>query len=93
MRLVTRAERLSSLLEMLVADGRIDVEHSADHFGVSAATIRRDLDYLADRRLIELVKQPSGAWFADLSRLGVDIVEYTIDCQPGIARPEKYWEG
>ena len=52
MRLVTRAERLSSLLEMLVEHGRIDVEHSADHFGVSAATIRRDLDYLADQQLL-----------------------------------------
>ena len=59
----------------------------------TAVEVRQHLDYLADRRLIELVKQPSGAWFADLSRLGVYIVEYTIDCQPGIARPEKYWEG
>ena len=49
---VTRADRLTSLLEMLVADGRIDVEHSASHFGVSAATIRRDLDYLADQQLL-----------------------------------------
>ena len=31
-------------------------------------------------------------WFADLTHLGVDIAEYTIDCQAGIARPEKYWE-
>jgi len=37
---------------MLVEHGRIDVEHSADHFGVSAATIRRDLDYLADQGTI-----------------------------------------
>ena len=49
---MTRAERLSSMLEMLVSDGRIDVEHSASHFGVSAATIRRDLDYLADQQLL-----------------------------------------
>ena len=49
---VTRADRLSSLLEMLVSDGRIDVEHSASHFSVSAATIRRDLDYLADQQLL-----------------------------------------
>ena len=55
--------------------------------------VRQHLDYLADRRLIDLVKQPSGAWYADLTRLGVDLAEYTIDCQPGIARPEKYWEG
>ena len=25
-------------------------------------------------------------------RLGVDIAEYTIDCEAGIARPPKYWE-
>jgi DeoR family transcriptional regulator of aga operon len=49
---MTRAERLSALLERLVADGKIDVEHSAEHFGVSAATVRRDLDYLADQQLL-----------------------------------------
>ena len=49
--------------------------------------------YLSDRRLIDLTKQPAGMWFADLTRLGVDLAEYTIDCQPGIARPDKYWEG
>jgi hypothetical protein len=53
--------------------------------------IRRELDYLADRRLVELNKQPSGTWFADLTRYGVDIAEYTIACEAGIARPEKYW--
>lgn len=47
-----RAERLSALLEHVVADGRIDVETSAAAFGVSAATIRRDLDYLAEQQLL-----------------------------------------
>jgi hypothetical protein len=54
--------------------------------------VRKQLDYLADRRLIDLTKQPSGAWFADIGRYGVDIVEYTVDCDPGIARPPKFWE-
>ena len=58
----------------------------------TALELRRELDYLADRRLVELVKQPSGMWFADLNRLGVDIAEYTIECEAGIARPPKYWE-
>ena len=58
---------------------------------VTALEIRRELDYLADRKLVDLNKTPSGAWFADLTRYGVDIAEYTIDCAPGIARPEKYW--
>lgn len=53
--------------------------------------VRRELDYLADRKLVELDKQPSGRWFAELNRYGVDIAEYTIDCEPGIARPAKYW--
>jgi hypothetical protein len=51
---------------------------------------RLNLDYLLDRKLIELKKEPSGRWFAELNRYGVDMVEYNIDCAPGIARPEKY---
>ena len=58
----------------------------------TALELRQQLDYLKDRRLVELVKQPSGMWFADLNRLGVDIAEYTIECEAGIARPPKYWE-
>ncbi|WP_374495369.1 hypothetical protein [Zoogloea sp.] len=54
---------------------------------------RKQLDYLADRKLVDVRKEPSGTWFADLTRYGVDIVEYTVDCQPGIARPVKYWAG
>lgn len=57
----------------------------------TALETRRELDYLADRDLVDLNKNPSGTWFADLTRYGVDIAEYTIDCEPGIARPVKYW--
>lgn len=53
--------------------------------------VRRELDYLAERELISLDKRPDGRWVAKLNRLGVDLVEYTVDCEPGIARPEKYW--
>lgn len=53
--------------------------------------IRRELDYLHGRKLVELSKHPAGRWFAELTRYGVDIAEYTIDCEPGIARPQKYW--
>lgn len=49
---MTRAERLSALLERLVDHGQIDVESSAEHFDVSAATIRRDLDHLAEQQLL-----------------------------------------
>lgn len=63
----------------------------ASYPDVTPLEVRRELDYLADRGLVDLVKQPSGMWFSDLSRYGVDIAEYTVDCDPGIARPVKYW--
>jgi len=53
--------------------------------------LRRELDYLADRGLVELRKEPAGRWFGDLTRYGVDVAEYTVDCDPGISRPVKYW--
>lgn len=53
--------------------------------------LRCELDYLGDRSLVMLKIDPSGPWSADLTRLGVDVVEYTVDCQPGIARPAKYF--
>lgn len=53
--------------------------------------LRRELDYLGDRELVEIKKQPDGRWHSELTRHGVDVVEYTIDVDPGIARPAKYW--
>lgn len=64
--------------------------------GMWADATRRELhlalDYLADRKLIDLQKNQGThkRWFADLNRDGVDVVEYTVPCEPGIARPEKY---
>lgn len=52
-----------------------------------------ELEYLASRDLIKLTKQPTGRYFAELTRWGVDVVEYTVDCEAGIGRPEKYWAG
>ncbi|MEW5904803.1 MAG: hypothetical protein AB1722_10735 [Pseudomonadota bacterium] len=59
----------------------------------TAHEVRRELDYLSDRELVELRKEPSGRWFADLTRYGTDVAEYTVECDPGIARPQKYWAG
>lgn len=53
--------------------------------------VRGEIDYLALRNLVTVDKQPRGTWKCALTRYGVDIAEYTIDCEPGIARPEKYW--
>ena len=57
----------------------------------TAHELRRELDYLNERDLVKLTKQPSGKWFGELTRYGVDVAEYTIDCDPGIARPVRYW--
>ena len=57
----------------------------------TAMQLRRELDYLRDRKLVDL-KTPEGApWIAELTRDGVDVVEYTVECDAGIARPKKYW--
>ncbi|MBF0340225.1 MAG: hypothetical protein HQL95_04600 [Magnetococcales bacterium] len=57
------------------------------------AELRRELDYLSDRNLVELTKHPDGSWYCDLTRHGTDLAEYTVTCEPGIARPAKYWGG
>jgi len=53
--------------------------------------VRRELDYLAARALLEVRREPTGRWWAELTRHGVDVAEYTVDVEPGIARPAKYW--
>jgi DeoR family transcriptional regulator of aga operon len=49
---MTRAERLAAILDLLVGAGKVDVDDAAGHFGVSTATIRRDLDHLAEQQLL-----------------------------------------
>lgn len=53
--------------------------------------VRRELDYVFDRELVGIEKHPDGHWTAEITRFGVDLVEYTIPIEPGIARPEKYF--
>ena len=57
----------------------------------TALELRRELDYLEDRKLLGLNRLEGAPWTAELTRHGVDFVEYTIDAEPGIARPKKYW--
>lgn len=49
--------------------------------------LRRNLDYLEERELVKVKKDPTDRWYVELTRTGIEVVEYTIDCQPGIARP------
>jgi DeoR family transcriptional regulator, aga operon transcriptional repressor len=47
-----QAERLNAILEELSADGSVGVAELVDRLGVSAATIRRDLELLEEQRLL-----------------------------------------
>ncbi|HYQ70011.1 DeoR/GlpR family DNA-binding transcription regulator, partial [Actinophytocola sp.] len=47
-----RYERLSTLLDLLGQRGKVDVDDVAGELSVSAATIRRDLDHLAEQQLL-----------------------------------------
>jgi DeoR family transcriptional regulator of aga operon len=45
-------ERWNSLLEIVARDGSLEVERAAAELGVSTATIRRDLDHLAQQQML-----------------------------------------
>lgn len=64
----------------------------AEYPDCTLSELRRELDYLARRGLVELKRPPDGgAWRAALSHHGIDVAEYTAECDPGIERPAKYW--
>lgn len=49
---MNRAARLTAILDLLAEQGEVSVEQLVERFGASAATTRRDLDSLAERRLL-----------------------------------------
>ena len=58
---------------------------------ISPATLRRELDYLRDKQLIELSGEDGPVWAAALTGDGVDVVEYTVEAPAGIVRPKKWY--
>ena len=58
----------------------------------TANELHTELEYLEGRKLISIAKQPVGNWHSKLTYDGVDVVEYTVNCAAGIARPTKYWK-
>ena len=53
---MSRYRRWNELLELLGADGQLQVEPAAQALGVSPATIRRDLDELADQQMLTRIR-------------------------------------
>ena len=49
---MSKTDRLNRMLELLACDGHVAVEDAAARLGVSPATIRRDLDALADQQIV-----------------------------------------
>lgn len=54
-------------------------------------SLRRELSYLRDLKLLELEGEDNDLWFAKLTASGVDVVEYNQAAPAGVARPKKYW--
>ena len=57
----------------------------------TANELHAQLAYLENKELVVINRKPDGHWHSVLSSDGIDVVEYTIDCPAGIARPAKYW--
>lgn len=74
-----------------VAEGLVLGAIQAVPVQCTALELRREMDYLEERGLLHIAKHEGAPWTAELTRHGVDVVEYTVDVQPGIARPKKYW--
>lgn len=49
---MTRHERLSAILGIIVEEGGVHIDEIIERLGVSAATARRDLDLLAEQQLV-----------------------------------------
>lgn len=83
---VLDAGRPAPVFEDLILRALHDVDLPVTPHG-----LRRELDYLSDRKLVELRGKDSPTWRAQLTHYGVDLVEYTTDVLPGIARPRKWF--
>ena len=53
---MSRYSRWNQLLELLAAEGQLQVEQAATVLGVSAATIRRDFDELAGQQMLARIR-------------------------------------
>ena len=51
--------------------------------------VRSQIDYLEARELLEVDRRPGRSWWLKLRRYGYDVVDYTVPCDPGIARPPR----
>lgn len=77
------AGRPKAVAETLILRVAQDIQLPATALG-----LRRELEYLEKRKLIIVVRRAS-TWLAELTTVGIDLVEYTVPVEAGIARPER----
>lgn len=83
---VLDAGRPEPVLETITLRALSDAQMSC-----TPSELRREMDYLENRKTIKINgRGQRQVWTAELTHLGVDIVEYTVACNAGIARPPKY---
>ena len=71
--LLTMDQRRESIVDLLQKEGKIRVEHLADRMKVSQVTIRKDLDILEKRGLLE--RSHGNAMFSQQSRFNIAFLE------------------
>ena len=59
----------------------------AEYPDATEMELRHELDYLESRELLTIHTDPVGGVRVKLTRDGIDVAEYTVDVEPGIARP------
>jgi len=55
----------------------------------SLQDVRKYLEYLDGKKLIELRKHEDGSYCGYILAAGTDVVEYAVDCPVGIQRPAR----
>ena len=59
--------------------------------GIERGWLRDQYAYLESRELVAVQRHEVEDWVISLTRHGDDVANYVVDCEPGIARPPKYW--
>lgn len=75
------ARPVGAFAEMLLAVVQATYADSTMH------EVKRELDYLEERALVKVERDPTDRWHCELTRHGTDVAEYTVNVEPGIARP------
>lgn len=81
---VLNAGRPQAVAETLILRVLTDIR-----LPMTPAQLRSEMQYLEQRKLISIDRSNATLWLCELTHLGTDVVEYTVPCNPGIARPER----